>query len=189
MKDKWHVLGIDDSPFTRSENKTILVGVLMSHDFHVDAVVTETITIDGNDAEAAITKIVQSETGMSANAIITNGITFGGFNMIEPSSIYDSTGIPVISVTRKEPDIQSMKSAISKHGNDLNKMQLLDRLEPEELRLKSGSILFINRAGIEYKEASELVSRSIFRGNMPEAVRIAHIIGTVLKKGKTLGRV
>lgn len=189
MKEKWHILGIDDSPFSRRQKYSTLVGVLMSHDFHVDGIITEKITVDGTDSENAILGFLDSGIGKAANAVFTNGITFAGFNMLDPVHLYEASGIPVISVTRGNPDLKSMKDAIIKHERDESKIHLLERLRPERMELGANNVLYVNIAGIENDEALMLLKKSIFRGKMPEAVRVAHMVGSVIKNGKTHGRV
>ncbi len=189
LKTKWHVLGIDDSPFRRTQRHSTLIAVLMSHDFHIDGIMTGQITVDGEDSIDAMLAFVESGFGRAANAVLTNGITFAGFNMYDPSVLSAKTGMPVVSVTRKKPDIGSMKEAIIKHGRDNIKLTLLEKLEPEKMVTGSGLELYVNIAGIDLADAARLIERSIFRGSIPEAVRIAHMVGTVIKNGKTHGRV
>ncbi len=189
LKEKLHVLGIDDSPFTRKERQSVLVAVLMSHDFHIDGIMTRKITVDGNDAEDAILEFLETGMGKAANAVLTNGVTFSGFNIYSPLSVYRRTGKPVISIARRGPDIESMVSAIDKHERDPEKISLLRSMMPQKIELRSGSRVYVNTAGIQLNDARKLIEMTTFRGNIPEAVRIAHMIGTVIKRGRTLGRV
>lgn len=189
LKEKWHLLGIDDSPFLRSDRYSTIVGVLMSHDFHVDAILTERIEVDGDDSIDAIFSFLSSGYGKAANIVLSNGVTFGGFNLFDPDELYEKSGVPVISVTRKEPDRDSMIRAIEKHGRDRRKVELLQKLDPQRISIPDVGVLYANIAGIDADEASRVVGRSIFRGKIPEAIRMAHMVGSVLKKGKTHGRV
>lgn len=183
------MLGVDDSPFSRKESKSRLVGVLMSYDFHIDGMITSRITVDGDDSSSAILSFLESGIGRAANAVFTNGITFAGFNMFDPDLIFSRSGTPVISVVRKKPDIDAMIDAIIKHHGNQKKTDFLLRLQPQEILLRSGSSIYINKAGIGEEDAAKLIERSIFRGNFPEAVRVAHMVASVIKNGKTHGRV
>lgn len=161
----------------------------MSHDFHVDAILTGRIEVDGVDSIDAVISFLNSGYGKAANIVLTNGVTFGGFNILDPAELYTRSKVPVVSVTRKEPDLVSMISAIEQHGGAMAKINLLKKLDPRRLLLPGGGFLYSNIAGIEAAEAEKVVGRSIFRGKIPEAIRIAHMVGSVLKKGKTHGRV
>lgn len=188
LKEKVHTLGVDDSPFSRKDRSCTLVGVLMSHDFHVDSIITREIDVDGNDASDALLDLLTSGSGRAADIVMTNGITFAGFNMYEPEFVYKKSGTPVISVTRNLPDLNAMIDALQKYHAPDYKIDILKRMEPVRIVLKTGSSVYANFYGLAQSEVANLVNRMLFRGNIPEPIRIAHLIGTVLKKGKTGGR-
>ena len=153
---------------------TPLVGVLMRVDGTIENVLTDFIPLDGNRTESVITAFVEKIGGGNVNVILTEGVTFGGFDIIVPDEMYSKTGIPFISVTKGKGDLDSMISALEKHG-DSEKLSKLRALHP--VRKDIGDRLFtLNMSGISEKEAISLVRKLMRVGNVPEPLRIADMI-------------
>ena len=114
MKRNLRILGIDDSPFLRHDETCFLVGVIMRLDFYIEGFMMKQIHVDGNDAQDIIVEMVESRSGQGCNVIMTNGITFGGFNIIDPQALYERLKKPVITITNRSPDMETIKAAISK---------------------------------------------------------------------------
>ena len=49
--------------------------------------------------------------------------------------------------------------------------------------------LYINRAGISLNDAVALIKKTTYTGNIPEPVRMAHLIATAIKNKESHGRV
>lgn len=190
MKEYLRVLGIDDGPFDRdSDRETVLVGVLMRFDFYIEGVIVRNIRVDGNDSTEKIISMMRTHFSGDIDFAVTNGITFGGFNVCSINDIYSETGVPVVSITRRKPDIGMMISAIEKHFEDSDlRIGMLNQYHIEKIIEKNGKPVYINRVGIEKSDAVELVNRMLIRGNIPEPVRVAHHIATAIKKGESYVR-
>lgn len=190
VKEYLRVLGIDDGPFNRDEDrKTVLVGVLMRFDFYIEGVMVREIEVDGTDSTEKIISMLRTHFSEDIDFIVSNGITFGGFNICNMNEIYSETGVPVVSITRKMPDINSMISAIEKHFEDSeSRIGILNQYRIEKMEEKNGTSVYVNRAGISKNDAGELVNRMLIRGNIPEPVRVAHHIATAIRKGESYGR-
>lgn len=189
LKPKSKVIGIDDSPFKRGDRHSLIVSVLLSHDFHIESIHSAKIEVDGNDAEDTIVEIASSPHGMPASLIMTQGITFAGFNIIDPVRLSKRTGKPVISVTRREPDISSMVEALRKHSGSQEKVRMVLDSAPVRFDLGNGTTIYGNYSGITKKEAELIIGRFTQRGKIPEPVRLAHLIGEVIFSGRTGTRV
>jgi len=183
MKTNLRILGIDDSPFLRHDETCFLIGVIMRLDFYVEGFMTKQIHVDGNDAQALIAEMAETRSGKGCNVIMTNGITFGGFNIIDPHALYERLRKPIITVTNKSPDMETLKAAISKYLHSQSSIDLIERLSMEEIELASGHLVYINRAGINAIDARSLIRKTIRQGSVPEPIRMAHLIGRLLKFG------
>lgn len=190
MKPLKRVLGIDDSSFDREvEERTLLVGVLARFDGYVEGVVTREASIDGMDSTDAIISMFSAHFGSEVDYVMLNGITFAGFNICDLNRVWKETGVPVVSITRKRPDIESMNSAVRKHFPDHERrIEVLTSTVPVEITIRPGSKVYANIVGMELQEASELIRKTIVRGNMPEPVRLAHIIAGGIKNGESRGK-
>ena len=183
MKTKFRILGIDDSPFSSDEEFSLLIGVVMRADFYIDGFISSRIRIDGTDAEDKIVGMISSRLASGCAVIMTSGITFGGFNMIDSQRLSNKTGKAFLSFTDRNPDIEGMRAAILKYFPDSERLRILESSKAEELKLKTGSICYINRSKINIQDARSIINKTIREGNIPEPLRIAHLIGRLIKYG------
>lgn len=175
LKEKGRILGLDDGPFSRSSDKfTPFVGLLMRLDGRIEGIRVRKLPIDGDTAEDIIDEIVRSIGADNINLIMSEGVTFAGFDIVSPQEIFHRTGIPFISITKSTADMASMEAALSKHGED-GKIARLAKLNPVKCTI-NGREFTLNHAGITKEEAVTIIEKSTFVGNVPEPVRIAHMI-------------
>lgn len=179
LKQNIRVLGIDDGPFTREKDrKTCLTGVLMRIDGVIENVLVAEISVDGTDSTSAVLGFVRRIGNQNINAIMSEGVTFAGFNIVDPAEITEVTGIPFLSITKGEGDLPSMMSALEKHGNRelISKLAVLN-----PYREKFGETEFtLNISGIGRNDAKTLLLRLMRVGNVPEPIRVAHIISKAI---------
>ncbi len=190
VKELKRVFGIDDGPFNRDRDKeTFIVGVMARFDGYVEGIATRTVEIDGTDSTEKLLSMFQSHFASQIDYIMLNGVTLGGFNICDITEINRQTGRPVVSITRRKPDLDEMKSALRKHFDDYEeRISILEKTSPRAISLKSGKIVYANIISLSDQEASELISKTIIRGNMPEAIRLAHMIAGAMKNGENKGR-
>lgn len=161
----------------------------MRLDFYIEGFIMREIRVDGNDAQGIISEMAENRSGQGCNVIMTNGITFGGFNLIDPHALYQRVNKPVITVTNRSPDLVAIKQAILKYMHNQTLVDLIDRLEIEEMALSNGRTIYVNRAGISAIDTRSLISKTIRQGVVPEPIRMAHLIGRLVKfghSGKTI---
>ncbi|WP_337860968.1 DUF99 family protein [Ferroplasma sp.] len=189
MKSGLRILGIDDGPFNKDSDKTtVLVGVLMRLNSYVEGISIETINVDGTDATQKILSMASGRFMEEIDFIMSNGVTFGGFNIMDVNSIHETTGIPVISITRKEPDLDSMFSALKLHFPDYKeRTEILKKNSVNKIEYE-GKTLYINCSGININDAAHLIKKTTIMGNIPEPVRMAHLIATAIINGESHGK-
>lgn len=182
MKPDIRILGVDDGPFTRGlDGKTPLVGVLMRVNGVIESVLTDYIEVDGSDTLGAIEGFVEKIGRGNVNLILTEGITFGGFDIIMPEEIFLRTGVPFLSVTKGKGNLDAMSAALEKHG-DSGKLEKLRSLKPIRRSLR-GVQVTLNMSGIDEKDAIPLIEKLMRVGNIPEPVRIADMIAFSIRNG------
>ncbi len=57
-----------------------------------------------------------------------------------------------------------------------------------ETRLKNGANIFYQSIGLDNDDAEDVLAISCTHGQVPEALRVAHLIATAVVKGESLGR-
>lgn len=189
MKSQIRTLGIDDAPFKFTDKTTEVVAVLLRGNFYIDGVLKTEIKVDGKDAtDKLIGMIGASRYKEQAKALIIDGIAFGGFNVIDIQKLYRDLHIPVITVTRKKPNLDSMKKVLKRKFADWKERWKYITSE-EIVRIKRGrSCIYVNYVGLNLPEVKEILDITTLRGVMPEPVRIAHLIAAGVKSGESHGR-
>lgn len=188
MKTGGRILGIDDAPHTFEDETVTVVGTLVRPPCYLEAVMTSRCEIDGTDATSVIIAMLErSRYREQVRAIMLDGIALGGFNVVDIQQLADSVGVPVITVTRDEPDLASMEAALRKHHLDWeSKLDLVKKTTPVRIDLSEASS-WIAFVGCSRQEAEEMVRMALVRGGVPEPVRMAHLIATAIGKGESKG--
>ena len=187
MKREVRIIGFDDSPFERNWKETYLVGTIAKANGLVEGFVIDKIQIDGNDVTEKIIKLVtKSRHYKQLRYIMLNGITFAGFNVADIEKIYLETNLPVIVVTRKNPNFEEILKALRKINQEW-KIKLMEKAgKPREVKTKFGKV-YIQFKGIDFKEAKELVKLTCIRSKTPEPIRISHLLARALIYGESKG--
>ena len=188
VKPQIRVVGFDDGTFSFSSKlwreKTILIGVVMKGSQEVVGVLSRWITVDGRDATDAMIDAVLSSRFKDLRVILLRGITYGGFNVVDVERLYRGTGLPVVVVVRKKPDLKAMETALRKHFPDAEERIELLRKAPPLAELLPGK-LYIQAAGVDERTAEEVVRVTTKTGLIPEPLRLAHMIASAVMTGES----
>ena len=111
IKQEIRILGIDDSPFpSHTTDDVMLVGTIFRAGNWLDGVLSTYIRGDGTDATEKIVSMVQNSRNLGQlGVIMLDGITFGGFNLVNIREIFEATKVPVIVVMRKIPNLKALR--------------------------------------------------------------------------------
>ncbi|MFX1461842.1 MAG: DUF99 family protein [Promethearchaeota archaeon] len=185
MKDNPIIIGFDDAPFDFYSDKkyTHLVGVVCQGTRLV-SVIQDRITIDGEDATEKVIQLVK-QNEKHIQYILTHTITFGGFNLINLKEIYSNIEKPIIAITEREVDLDSVKNALihkfpDRYKNKLKHIIDAGNLYETEIKTAGGlSKLFFHCKGISIEDVESLLEKVCIDSKLPESVRIAHLIGKI----------
>jgi len=188
IKREIRILGIDDSPFpAHTTQPVMIIGTVFRAGKWLDGVLRTYIRGDGRDATSQIiTMVNRSRHKGQLGVIMLDGITFGGFNVINIQKIFQSTGIPVIVIMRKFPNLLKIKNAI-KHFPDWEE-RWIDVMDAGEVyKIENKEDIFIQISGIDLSDAQEIIKLSTTRSAIPEPVRVAHLIAAGVVTGESKG--
>ncbi len=184
VKEKTPIIGIDDGGFDRdlisseTTNYVPVFGVIMKGAAYVDGVIQcEIQKDDPNPTRALSQMLLTSSHKAQLQAILFQGITIGGFGIINIQEIFEVTGIPVIVILRKVPNFEKIHLALQKNFSDAKKRWSLILKAGKPLRVQSQPELYLQLAGIRPDDAALLIRKCTKVGVIPEALRIAHFIG------------
>jgi endonuclease V-like protein UPF0215 family len=189
MKKQIRILGIDDGPFTFNDTTTLLIGTIMRGKNYLECVLRNYVTIDGTDATDICTKMITKTRYLKQLKIIMiDGVTLGGFNVLDIKQLYNTTNIPIITITRDKPDIKKIQIALQKHiPNWKHRLKLLNQGKLHKITTPHNPI-YIKYIGLSLEEAKDIINLSTIRGVLPEPLRIAHLIASGISKGESYGK-
>ena len=179
------VCGFDDAPFERTRGASVNLSGIICADTRFEGMLWGEAHKDGNDAtDVLITLLKSSKFYHQVNVILTDGIAIGGFNIIDLPKLSESLDRPCIAVMRRMPDLDAIDQALKNFEDYPQKRATLD---------KAGTIYtegpFVYQLhGTEPDTAAKTLARLTDTGNVPEALRLAHLIGAAVKTGQSSGR-
>ncbi|MFQ5907575.1 MAG: DUF99 family protein [Thermoplasmata archaeon] len=188
MKTQVRVLGIDDGPFAFEDERVAVVGVVVRIPAYVEGVLVTEVEVDGTDATEKIVKALRDSRFREGLALaMIDGVALGGFNVVDIAKVHAETGVPIMTVTRKEPDLEAMERALVARFPDWTDRMAVITRAPLERFETAHKPLYVLREGIDAKDARDLLRGSTVRGALPEPLRIAHLMATALKVGESKG--
>lgn len=118
-------IGIDDGyfplHFKSMKGSTALVGVISNSNMEVIKILVDKVTVDGLDASSKAIELISracSEVEGSELVVFLDGVTYAGFNIVDPTKLYTITGFPVITLFWRPLDLKRILRALSEHFND-----------------------------------------------------------------------
>jgi endonuclease V-like protein UPF0215 family len=120
--------------------------------------------------------------------VLFDGATMGGFNILDIESIWNITKIPIITITRDQPDFIKIRLALQSHFSDWKeRLKILEEGKMEKIATNYNPI-YIKFKGTTFAKAKEIITLSTIRGVIPEPLRVAHIIASGISRGESYGK-
>jgi len=179
IKPASRLIGIDDGPFPPKTDAKVRYAPLIAvwlKGAHLQQLRTDWITVDGLDATRKAQLLLK---GSQHIPVLLSGVTFGGFNLIDPWKIQRATEAPVIVVIGSLPDNRAVKRALSRHFPDWKErwdlIRSLGSLHHVRTMVNEGPVFF-ERFGCSTKDAIMILKGSAFVSRVPEPLRVAGIL-------------
>ncbi|HIH05424.1 TPA: DUF99 family protein [Candidatus Woesearchaeota archaeon] len=183
-KKEIRFVGIDDSPYTKGDKSSLLIATFFRGGLALDGVMSCSAAVDGDDAtERMAGMILKSKFRRQVQCIFLDGIAVAGFNVVDVQELHRKTGMPVIVVMRRYPDLEGMRRALVKMGQE-RKFEVIQKAGPIT-RINS---ICIQSFGLSPGEAKEFLDIACTRSFLPEPIRVAHLIAAGVVKGESRGR-
>lgn len=172
-------IGIDDGPFPpKTPNRTShapLVAVLLKGP-HLHHIQTGWITVDGLDATDQAIRLLEK---LPKAPVLLSGVTFGGFNFIDPARIQRTFRTPTIAVIGSRPDNSSVKRALVKHFDDWKaRWGIIRSLGPlRQVRtMENEPPIFYESVGCTPSQARRILASNSRISRLPEPIRVAGLV-------------
>ncbi len=186
IKAEIRIVGVDDGVFIPHERGFVdVVGVVFRGGYWLDGVMKTKIEVDGMDATQKIASmILGSPHYKQLRIIMLSGITFAGFNIVDIHELYDKTQLPVIAVTRNKPNFDDIRRALENLPRKKERWEIIRKAGvPVEVQTHEGEApIYIQTAGLRLEDAEKIVKISSTQSNIPEPLRVAHIIASSLAR-------
>lgn len=180
IKSEIRVLGVDDGRFVpHTVGDVIVVGVVFRGGCWLDGVMHTRIAIDGFDATQQLSSMINNSPHCKQlRLVMLNGITFGGFNVVDIKKLNSATKLPVIALTCDKPDLEAIHKALNNLPKSEERWRMI--LEAGEIHEVPchGKRLYVETAGISLVDAREIIELTSIRSSFPEPLRVAHLIAS-----------
>ncbi len=188
VKDEIRIIAWDDCAFRFRQKRVLIVGAIFRGGKFMDGMLSTQIEKDGMDATEKIIKSVKNSRHYDQlSVIMLDGISYGGFNLVDIKELHKKTKLPVIVVQRKAPDIKKFSDAMKIFKDYKRRIKIVKRAgKIYRYRLLKGGV-FYQRSGISDDLCRKVLDVTCTRSNVPEPLRAAHLIASGLS-GESHGR-
>ena len=180
------VIGVDDAHYAdKTHGSTVNVAGIVCGGTRFEGMLWGSLKKDGMDATENITTLIsQSKFHEQLHLVLLDGITFGGCNIADLPAMHESLQVPVVAVMRRPPNMPKFKHVVD---------SLPERDERWRRTLAAGEIHEIDGwtfqcVGEKPSVIAKTLTRLTDRGKVPEALRLAHLIGSAIKLGTSSNR-
>ena len=158
------------------DDKILLVAPIF-HERKMDGMLSTIIKKDGTDSTAKISSaILESKHYDQFSVVMLDGISFGGLNIADIKAIRKNTGLPVIAVTRKKPNIKNFLVALKKLDNYKERLRAVSSAG----NIYTYSDIFYQKDGMTLGECEELLKLTCTH-DFPEPLRVSNLIASGLE--------
>ena len=184
IKPEIRVLGVDDGRFVpRTKGVADVVGVVYRGSYWFEGVMHTTVTIDGLDStEKIATMINNSPYFDELRVVLLDGVTFAGFNVVDIRELSHLIALPVISVVSDEPNLVEIKQALRNLPDfEVRWQAMTNSGKPFPVETRKGeNPVYVQTAGISSDNAEKILKQTSVHSNIPEALRVAHLVASGL---------
>jgi len=183
---EFQVVGVEDGGFSRELQghgiqKALFVSVLLRgkwiSNFQMDM-----ITVDGLDATEKLTSMLRRWT---FDAVMLAGVSFAGFNLVDPTIVFEEFNKPVIVISRTKPNNVAVKNALRQHFEDWRvRWSVFEKLGSvyEVVSIPAEPPIFVEVIGAELDWARKLIRETSVCCRVPEPIRVARLVARGLTK-------
>jgi hypothetical protein len=140
------------------------------------------ITVDGLDATEKACAALET---LPKAPILLSGVTFGGFNLIDPRKVRQRFKVPTMIVVGSRPDNRAVKRALVKHFQDWKeRWEIIRSLGPlrSARTVADEPPIFYEALGCTGSEAKKILMESARVSRVPEPLRVAGLVARGLFK-------
>jgi uncharacterized protein len=175
-------IGFDDAPFGQARGGTVpLVGAVCSGT-RFEGMVFGRVRKDGWNATREIVRLLEGGKFLpQLHLVLLDGIAFGGFNVVDLEALALRLGRPCAAIMRRPPELTAIERALSRLPSLRRRLEWIRRAGPIHQRR---GFVFQVRGG-DPDDVADALARITDTGHVPEALRLAHLIGSAIVTGES----
>ena len=174
------VVGFDDAPFAHRSGAAVQISGVVCRGTRFEGMVWGRVRRDGWNATDTLVRLLEGGKFLpQLHLVLLDGVAFGGLNLVDLPGLAERLERPVISVMRRPPDLAAMERAIRKLPRPERRLELLRRAGA--IQVHPPFVFQAHRLSAD--EAAEVLARLTDTGHVPEALRLAHLIGAAVVSG------
>jgi len=175
-------VGLDDAPFVRGSRAAVPVAGVVCAGTRFEGLVWGRVRPDGWNATAALRRMLEGGKFLpQLHAVLLDGITLGGFNVVDLDALSQALGKPCIAFVRRAPDLCAVERALQKLPNPARRLAILRRAG----EIHAGPPFVFQVRGADASFAAEVLGRVTDTGRVPEPLRLAHLIAAAVVRGES----
>ncbi len=185
LQKQIRVMGIDDTPFVKRSGEPVSVAGVVCANTRFEGMLWTEVDEDGDNAtDVLIAQILKSKFYAQLHVVLLDGVALAGFNLVDLEQLSVALDLPCVTLMRKTPDLPKMKRAMQHVNHTQEKMSRLERAGPIYTHLP-----FVYQVvGLDPEVTARVLERLTDTGHVPEALRLAHLIGAAVKLGESTRR-
>lgn len=177
------VVGFDDSPFDRDARAVnVFVSGIVCAGTRFEGMVSTKIRKDGWNATSKVVDALRDGKFLpQLHMVLFDGIALGGFNVVDISAVSMALQIPAVAVMRSEPDFDAIALAVECLPRPEQRLEMIQRAGD----IHAAEHCFFQVAGAEAEVVAQALPLLTDSGHIPEAIRIAHLVGSAVVTGES----
>jgi uncharacterized protein len=175
-------IGFDDAPFARRAGARVtLVGAVCAGT-RFEGLVVGRVRRDGRGATDELCRLLVGGKFLpQLHLVLLDGLSFGGFNLVDLEALARRIGRPCVAVMRRPPDLAAVERAVRRLPRPERRLRVIERAGPVHL---APPFAFQVR-GAAPGQVAEALARLTDRGHVPEPLRLAHLVGAAVVLGES----
>ena len=162
-----------------------VVGVVFRGGYWLDGVMHTNVKLDGFDAtERIASMIINSPHHKQLRIVMLDGVTFAGFNVVNIEELNKEAKLPVVAITREKPNFTEIREALKNLPESEERWKTIQSAGEilEVFTSRKNEKIYMQLSGILEQDARKIVKLTSTRSNIPEALRVAHLIASGISK-------
>lgn len=182
LKRTIRVIGFDDAPFMRGSAQPVSIAGVVCANTRFEGMLWGQITTDGWDATEVVSQmLLNSKFLPQLHLVLLDGISMGGFNVIDLPRLAELLQRPCVAVMRRQPDLLGIMDALSRLPEPQKRLALIQKAG----RIYEHPPFYFQVMGADPETIALALQRLTDRGHVPEALRLAHLIAAAVVKGES----